>query len=166
MNKTASLAVLLSLVAPVWACGSSEDEPDAEATSGRLRLSAPADVAAPPADAEVSASGLASKRLEVGTGTLHPFPNNRVRVDYVGWTPDGMMFDFSRRRRDNPAEFALGGVIGGWTEGLQLMVVGEVRRFWVPSELAYGDNPTRAGAPAGALVFDVDLIEILPPDPL
>jgi FKBP-type peptidyl-prolyl cis-trans isomerase len=168
MNKTASLAMLLALAAPVWACGSSdEDEPDdPEPTSGRLGLSAPADVAAPPADAEVSATGLASKQLEAGTGAVHPFPNSRVRVDYVGWKPDGMMFDYSRKVRRNPSEFALNGVISGWTEGLQLMVVGEVRRFWVPSELAYGDNPTRQGAPAGPLVFDVDLIEILPPDPL
>jgi peptidylprolyl isomerase len=156
--------MLLSLAAPVWACGgSSDDEADAEATAGRLSLSAPADVAAAPADAEVSASGLASKQIEAGSGTTHPFPSNRVRVDYVGWKPDGMMFDNSRRVRSTPAEFALNGVIGGWTEGLQLMVVGEVRRFWVPSELAYGDNPTRAGAPAGDLVFDVDLLDILPP---
>lgn len=164
MHKTASLAMLLSLAAPIGACGgSSDDGAEAEVKAGRLSITAPADVAAAPADAEVSASGLASKEIEAGSGTTHPFPNNRVRVDYVGWTPDGMMFDRSRRSRSTPAEFPLGGVIDGWTEGLQLMVVGEVRRFWIPSELAYGDNPTSAGAPAGDLVFDVDLLDILPP---
>jgi FKBP-type peptidyl-prolyl cis-trans isomerase len=161
MHKTASLAMLLSLAAPLWACGgSSDDEPEAEVTAGRLSLNAPADVAAAPADAEVSASGLASKQIEAGSGTRHPFPSDRVRVNYVGWTPDGVSFDDSS---DGPSEFSLSNVIDGWTEGLQLMVVGEVRRFWIPSELAYGDNPTRRGAPAGDLVFDVDLLDILAP---
>ena len=161
MHKTASLAMLLSLAAPIGACGgSSDDEADEEVTAGRLSLSAPADVAAAPADAEVSDSGLASKQIEAGSGTRHPFPSDRVRVDYVGWTPDGMSFDDSS---DGPSEFALSNVIDGWTEGLQLMVVGEVRRFWIPSELAYGDNPTRRGAPAGDLVFDVDLLDIHAP---
>ena len=51
----------------------------------------------------------------------------------------------------------LGGVIAGWTEGLQLMVVGEKRRFWIPQDLAYKGRP---GAPAGMLVFDVELLSI------
>jgi FKBP-type peptidyl-prolyl cis-trans isomerase len=50
-------------------------------------------------------------------------------------------------------------VIKGWTEGLQLMEPGESRRFWIPAELAYGTNP-RPGAPAGMLVFDVDLLSV------
>jgi FKBP-type peptidyl-prolyl cis-trans isomerase len=165
MNKTASLAMILSLAAPVWACGSSADDGDggdtpSAMTVGRLSLSAPDDVAAAPSDAEVSASGLASKRIEVGTGERHPFPSDTVRVNYAGWLPDGMLFDYSRR---GPSQFSLGNVIDGWTEGLQLMVVGEVRRFWIPSELAYGDNPTREGAPAGDLVFDVELLDIVAP---
>jgi peptidylprolyl isomerase len=161
MHKTASSAMLLGLLAPVWACGSSDDESGGSAaTAGRLSLEAPADVAAAPADAEVTASGLASKQIEAGTGTRHPFPSDRVRVDYVGWFPDGESFDDSS---DGPSEFALSGVIDGWTEGLQLMVEGEVRRFWIPSDLAYGDNPARASQPAGDLVFDVDLLEILGP---
>jgi peptidylprolyl isomerase len=159
MHKTASLAILLSLAAPLWACGSSDDESEG-ATAGRLSLEAPPDVAAAPADAEVTSSGLASKPIVAGTGSSHPFPTSQVRVNYVGWTPDGMMFDASD---DGPAEFALDGVIDGWTEGVQLMVEGEVRRFWIPSELAYGDNPTSALVPAGDLVFDVELLEILAP---
>jgi peptidylprolyl isomerase len=162
MHKTASLAMLLWLAAPVGACGSSEDESDdtsSEGTVGRLSLSAPDDVAAAPSDAEVTSTGLASKVIEAGTGERSPFPSDTVRVHYVGWQPDGMRFDSSR---SGPREFAVGGVIDGWTEGLQLMVEGEVRRFWIPSELAYGDNPDPP-RPGGDLVFDVDLLAILPP---
>jgi len=55
--------------------------------------------------------------------------------------------------------FPLNHVIKGWTEGLQLMKVGEVTRFWIPANLAYGDNP-QGGAPSGTLVFDVELVAI------
>jgi peptidylprolyl isomerase len=69
------------------------------------------------------------------------------------------MFDSSVVRGE-PAEFPLNGVIKGWTEGVQLMAVGEKTRFWIPGDLAYGDPPTRPGAPGGMLVFDIELIEI------
>ncbi|HTV24656.1 MAG TPA: FKBP-type peptidyl-prolyl cis-trans isomerase [Polyangiaceae bacterium] len=164
------MAFLLALAVPLSACGSSDDEPDGDDAAdsamsvGRLSLDAPEDVAAAPSDAEVTSSGLASKVIEAGTGTRHPFPSDTVRVNYAGWQTDGMLFDASRR---GPAEFPLGGVIRGWTEGLQLMVEGEVRRFWIPSELAYGDNPMgrngRPPPPAGELVFDVELLAIVAP---
>ena len=117
----------------------------------------PADVAAAPEDAEKTASGLASKVLKAGTGTDHPKANSVVSVNYTGWTTDGNMFD-SSLMNGSPAQFPLNAVIAGWTEGLQLMVVGETRRFWIPEELAYKGNPN---APQGTLVFDVELIEIL-----
>src|SRR5262249_58986509 len=126
------------------------------AGEGGADIPAPADVAAAPADAEKTASGLASKLLEKGTGTEHPEPQDTVKVNYTGWTTDGKMFD-SSVKRGQPATFPLGGVIKGWTEGLQLMVVGEKRRFWIPSELAYNNRP---GRPQGMLVFDVELLEI------
>ena len=115
---------------------------------------APADVAAPPDDAQVSESGLASKVLQAGTGSAHPTASSTVRVHYSGWTTDGNLFDSSVARGE-PIEFPLGRVIPGWTEGVQLMVVGEKRRFWIPEELAYKGA---AGAPAGMLVFDVELL--------
>lgn len=117
---------------------------------------APPDVAAPPPDAVTTASGLASKVLQPGTGTRHPRPNARVTVHYTGWTTDGKKFD-SSRDRGQPATFSLNGVIAGWTEGVQMMVEGESRRFWIPEHLAYKGQ---AGAPAGMLVFDVELIRI------
>ena len=121
-------------------------------------LPAPADVAAPPADAQKTESGLASKVLQKGTGTAHPTATDKVTVHYTGWTTDGKMFD-SSVKRGQPATFPLNGVIKGWTEGLQLMTVGEKRRFWIPADLAYGENPG-GGRPGGMLVFDVELLEI------
>ncbi|TNF37650.1 MAG: FKBP-type peptidyl-prolyl cis-trans isomerase [Deltaproteobacteria bacterium] len=122
-------------------------------------LAAPADVAAPPADAEKTASGLVSKVLVAGTGTEHPSKRDTVKVHYTGWTKDGNRFDSSVARGE-PTEFPLNAVIPGWTEGVQLMVVGEKRRFWIPGNLAYGDTPRRPGAPAGQLTFDVELLGI------
>jgi len=117
---------------------------------------APADVAAPPKDATVSATGLASKVIKPGTGKVHPKATSNVTVHYTGWTTDGKMFDSSVTRGE-PAEFPLNGVIPGWTEGVQLMVEGETRRFWIPEKLAYAGQ---RGAPQGMLVFDVQLLGI------
>jgi peptidylprolyl isomerase len=116
----------------------------------------PADVAAPPADAVRTASGLASKVLQPGRGTKHPDADSLVEVHYTGWTTDGRQFD-SSVARGRPASFPLSHVIAGWTEGVQLMVEGEKRRFWIPENLAYGGRP---GAPAGMLVFDIELLAI------
>jgi FKBP-type peptidyl-prolyl cis-trans isomerase len=126
-------------------------------------IPAPADVAAAPADAQVTASGLASKVLTPGTGSEHPVATDLVKVHYTGWTTDGKMFD-SSVARGRPAVFPLGRVIAGWTEGLQLMVVGEKRRFWIPAKLAYEGKPDK---PQGTLVFDVELLDVLrvPPTP-
>ena len=116
----------------------------------------PKDVAKIPKNAKKTKSGLGSRVLSKGTGTEHPAATSVVTVHYSGWTTDGKMFD-SSVTRGTPATFGLNQVIPGWTEGLQLMVVGEKRRIWIPEELAYAG---RAGRPAGMLVFDVELIEI------
>jgi len=86
-------------------------------------IPAPSDVAAPASDATVTASGLATKVLQSGTGNQHPRANSRVRVHYTGWTTDGQMFDSSVARNE-PISFGLNQVIAGWTEGVQLMVEG------------------------------------------
>ncbi len=118
----------------------------------------PKDVAAAPADAETTASGLASKLIEKGTGSTSPKATDTVTVHYSGWTTDGKLFD-SSVKRGQPTSFPLNGVIAGWTEGVQLMVEGESRRFWIPAKMAYGENPP-AGYPAGTLFFDIQLIRI------
>ena len=119
-------------------------------------IPAPDDVAKPPEDAQKTASGLAYKVLEKGTGTQHPGPKDTVEVHYTGWTTDGKMVD-SSVKRGQTARFPLNGVIAGWTEGLQLMVEGEKGRLWIPEELAYKGAP---GRPQGMLVFDVELKSI------
>jgi len=138
---------------------------DIELISFKAQASAPAvpeDVAAAPADAEKTESGLASKVLKVGEGTAKPKASDTVKVHYTGWETDGKMFDSSITRGE-PAEFPLDGVIPGWTEGLQLMVVGEKRRFWIPEGLAYGPKQEGGGRPGGMLCFDVELLEIVTP---
>jgi FKBP-type peptidyl-prolyl cis-trans isomerase len=119
----------------------------------------PPDVAGPPKDAKKTSSGIAYRVLKHGKGKDHPKPENTVEVHYSGWTTDGKMFD-SSVTRGAPASFPLNGVIPGWTEGVQLLVVGDKARFWIPGKLAYGDTPTRPGAPAGMLVFEIELLAI------
>lgn len=118
----------------------------------------PKDVAAAPADAKTTASGLSSKVLEKGKSEIHPKATDTVTVHYSGWTTDGKLFD-SSVKRGKPSSFPLNGVIAGWTEGVQLMVEGEKRRFWIPAKMAYGENPG-GGMPGGLLVFDIELIKI------
>jgi peptidylprolyl isomerase len=119
-------------------------------------IPAPPDVAAPPADAVKTHSGLYSKVLTPGTGTSHPGPMDIVTANYTGWTTDGKMFD-SSIVRGKPAAFPLNRVIAGWTEAVQLMVAGEKRRVWIPEKLAY-----KGKDPKGMLVFDIELISFSP----
>jgi peptidylprolyl isomerase len=119
----------------------------------------PDDVDAPPSDAKRTPSGLVYKFLKRGKGKAHPGATSTVEVHYSGWTPDGKLFD-SSVQRGKPASFPLDGVIKGWTEGVQLMSAGDRVRFWIPGAHAYGDKPARPGAPAGPLVFDIELLSI------
>ena len=165
-RRTLTTATLLTLL-PVLSLSLRAAEPPASpapasppaatAAEPPAAIPAPADVTAPPADAQTTASGLASKVLTPGTGTVHPGPSDRIKVDYTGWTTDGKMFD-SSIARGTPANFNLQQVIPGWTEGIQLMAAGESVRFWVPEKLAYKGAH---GKPVGTLVFDIELIEIV-----
>jgi len=151
MIRTVALALLLALSV---ACTVKNDA----AAGATAAMPAPPDVAKPPADAHVTPSGIASKVISVGLGSIHPRPSNTVRVNYVGWTTDGKMFD-SSASSGGPVEFPLNQVIPGWTEGVQLMVKGEKRRFWIPGNLAY-DNSPNPSDPKGTLVFEIELIDI------
>jgi peptidylprolyl isomerase len=125
-------------------------------TGAPAKIAPPPDVAAPPADAVKTASGLATKVIKPGTGHDHPTPTDLVTVHYTGWHTDGAMFD-SSVARGTPSIFPVKGVIAGFGEGLQLMVVDEKRRLWIPESLAYKGQ---VGKPAGMLVFDVELISM------
>ena len=116
----------------------------------------PTDVKGPPTSATVTSSGLAYRLLTSGAGTVSPTPADSVEVHYTGWTTDGRMFD-SSIVRGAPATFPLAGVIAGWTEVLQHVVVGDTVRVWIPEALAYKGG---AGKPAGMLVFDISLLSI------
>lgn len=134
--------------------------PKADSADAEDPFKAPENVAKPPANAQKTDSGLASLVLTKGTGNEKPSAADTVKVHYSGWqSSDGKLFD-SSVQRGRPAEFPLNQVIKGWTEGLQLMVVGEKRRFWIPADLAYGETPSRPGGPSGMLVFDVELLGI------
>jgi FKBP-type peptidyl-prolyl cis-trans isomerase len=124
-------------------------------TTPPATVAAPPDVAAPPANASKTASGLATRVITAGKSTDHPTKDDVVTIHYTGWKTDGSMFD-SSVTRGKPASFRVGGVIAGFGEGLQLMVIGEKRRLWIPEALAYKG----AREPKGLLVFDVELIDI------
>ena len=118
----------------------------------------PEDLTSPPADAHRTASGLIHHVLRAGTGDEKPTASSTVHVHYSGWmVQNGQLFDSSVVRGE-PISFGLNQVIPGWTEGLQLMNVGEKARLWIPGNLAYGERPTQPGYPYGTLVFDVELL--------
>lgn len=106
-----------------------------------------------------TASGLQYKVLQEGTGDKHPSASSRVEVHYEGKLLDGTVFDSSIERGQS-ISFGLNQVIKGWTEGVQLMVVGEKTRFFIPAELAYGDRAAGKISPGSTLIFDVELIKI------
>ncbi|HEX3080344.1 MAG TPA: FKBP-type peptidyl-prolyl cis-trans isomerase [Puia sp.] len=107
-----------------------------------------------------TASGLQYIVLKQGTGPK-PSLTDKVKCDYEGKLIDGTVFD-SSVKQGKPIEFAVNGVIAGWTEALQLMNTGSKYRLFIPSNLAYGDQQMGSDIkPGSTLIFDVDLIEIV-----
>ena len=105
-------------------------------------------------------SGLQYMVLNEGTGKK-PKATDKVKCHYEGMLIDGAMFDSSIQRRE-PAVFPLNQVIAGWTEGLQLMTEGSKYRFFIPYSLGYGEHGAGTSIPPfSALIFDVELIEVL-----
>jgi FKBP-type peptidyl-prolyl cis-trans isomerase len=107
-----------------------------------------------------TASGLKYMVLKHGTGTVSPKATDTVTVHYTGTLLDGTVFD-SSVQRGTPATFPLNHVIKGWTEGVQLMHVGDKFKFEIPADLAYGPNsPSPLIPPNSTLVFEVELLGI------
>ena len=105
-------------------------------------------------------SGLQYTVITEGTGAK-PKATDRVKCHYEGTLTNGQVFDSSYRRGE-PAVFPLNGVIAGWTEGVQLMAEGAKFRFFIPYSLAYGERGAGQSIPPyAALVFDVELIEVV-----
>jgi len=109
---------------------------------------------------KVTESGLQYLVLKEGNG-IKPGPNDAVTVHYTGRLIDGTVFDSSVERGE-PATFAVGQVIPGWVEGLQLMSEGAAWRLFIPSNLAYGPHGTGPIQPNSTLIFDVQLIKVNP----
>lgn len=107
---------------------------------------------------KVTESGLQYLVLKEGDGAK-PGPNDVVTVHYTGRLIDGTVFDSSVERGE-PATFAVGQVIPGWVEGLQLMSEGAAWRLFIPSNLAYGPHGTGPIQPNSTLIFDVQLIKV------
>jgi len=108
----------------------------------------------------VTESGLQYEVLTAGSGAK-PSRSDKVRTHYHGTLIDGTVFD-SSYNRGQPAEFPVSGVIAGWTEALQLMPVGAKYRLYIPHNLAYGERGAGGAIkPYSALIFDVELLEIL-----
>jgi FKBP-type peptidyl-prolyl cis-trans isomerase FklB len=107
-----------------------------------------------------TASGLQYIVLKEGTGPK-PLATDKVKCDYEGRLIDGTVFD-SSVKQGKPIEFAVNGVIPGWTEALQLMNTGSKYRLFIPSNLAYGDQQMGSDIkPGSTLIFEVNLIEIV-----
>jgi FKBP-type peptidyl-prolyl cis-trans isomerase len=134
-------------------------EPAADKPAPQPTPSAPA-ASAQNSDMITTASGLKYQVLKKGTGTVSPKATDTVNVHYHGTLLDGTVFD-SSVERGQPISFPLNGVIPGWTEGVQLMKVGDKFKFVIPPNLAYGANsPSPKIPPNSTLVFEVELLGI------
>jgi peptidylprolyl isomerase len=106
-----------------------------------------------------TASGLQYEVMQKGEGEEHPIASSKVEVHYHGTLLDGSVFDSSVDRGES-ITFGLNQVIKGWTEGLQLMVVGDKFKLFIPSDLAYGNNAAGTIKPGSLLIFEVELLAI------
>ena len=108
-------------------------------------------------------SGLQYEVLTLGKGAK-PKATDIVKVHYHGTLIDGTVFD-SSVERGQPIEFGLDQVIPGWTEGVQLMPVGSKYRLFIPPAIGYGSRSMGKIKPNSALIFEVELLDIMPPQP-
>lgn len=108
---------------------------------------------------QITASGLQYRVITEGSGDS-PTATDQVTVHYTGKLIDGKVFDSSVQRGE-PAQFGVNQVIPGWVEGLQLMKPGAKYEFFIPQELAYGEQGSQGAIPPfAALIFEVELIKV------
>jgi FKBP-type peptidyl-prolyl cis-trans isomerase len=157
---------MIPLAAAVCLVGCDKPKQPADSTiaatpAANVAPAAPAAaVSASKGDWKTTASGLKYQVMKQGTGTVSPKATDTVKVHYHGTLLDGTVFDSSVERGE-PISFPLNRVIAGWTEGLQLMKVGDKFKFEIPPDLAYGPNsPSPKIPPNSTLVFEVELLGI------
>src|SRR5262245_49987515 len=159
VKQTMKYIVLTTVVGGLLLQGCSKAP---EKVSGPGSEPAVTNAAAPAQTGEwtTTSSGLKYQVLKHGTGTVSPKATDTVKVHYHGTLLNGTVFDSSVQRGE-PISFPLNRVIPGWTEGVQLMKVGDKFKFEIPPNLAYGPNsPSPKIPPNSTLVFEVELIEI------
>lgn len=150
----------LSLIAASVLMGCSDASHAPAPAAPGSKAEAPKADAPAAGDMKTTASGLRYQVMKKGTGTASPKATDTVKVHYHGTLLNGTVFDSSVQRGE-PISFPLNGVIPGWTEGLQLMKVGDKFKFEIPPALAYGDNSPSPKIPANStLVFEVELLGI------
>jgi FKBP-type peptidyl-prolyl cis-trans isomerase len=155
---TARLSLTLAAAICLLGCDKPK-EPTADTPATKAAPAAQAD-SSQKNEMKTTASGLKYQVLKQGTGTVSPKASDTVNVHYHGTLLNGTVFD-SSVERGQPISFPLNGVIPGWTEGLQLMKVGDKFKFEIPPNLAYGENsPSPKIPPNSVLVFEVELLGI------
>ena len=159
MRKELCLALLASVC--LLGCSEKNSTTDSWVEQGKSpAASGVASTTAPTNAVITTASGLKYQVLKKGTGSLSPKATDTVKVHYHGTLLNGTVFDSSVQRGE-PISFPLNGVIPGWTEGLQLMHVGDKFRFEIPANLAYGERSLSPSIPPNStLVFEVELLGI------
>ena len=145
-----------SIVASTMGCASA---PERQVSLAQTFGSLPENLRPPP-DAKLLSSGVGYKVLRQGDGQRHTDAGSLVRVAYSGWQSDGTLFD-SSQSHGKPQIFDLPKVVRGLSQGIVQMVEGEVAKFWIPADLAYGESPPDARLPAGPLVFEIELLNIV-----
>ena len=152
--------IIITIAAALFVVGCEQQTPAGDGSTAVTNTASPAAAASPSKEMKTTASGLKYQVLKQGTGTVSPKATDTVKVHYHGTLLDGTVFDSSVQRGE-PISFPLNQVIKGWTEGLQLMKVGDKFKFEIPPNLAYGPNsPSPKIPPNSTLVFEVELLGI------
>jgi FKBP-type peptidyl-prolyl cis-trans isomerase len=155
---TARLSVTLAVAICLLGCNKVA-EPAADKPADKPASGGQAD-SGQKSEMKTTPSGLKYQVLKQGTGSVSPKATDTVNVHYHGTLLDGAVFD-SSVERGQPISFPLNRVIPGWTEGLQLMKVGDKFKFEIPANLAYGPtSPSAKIPPNSTLVFEVELLGI------
>lgn len=150
----------LTVAASLCLLGCNQQKQTDSAASSATSTAATVPANAPSGEIITTPSGLKYQVLKQGTGTVSPKATDTVKVHYHGTLLNGTVFDSSVQRGE-PISFPLNRVIAGWTEGVQLMKVGDKFKFEIPANLAYGENsPTPTIPPNSTLVFEVELLGI------